>query len=118
MRTLFLQCITGSLQAVNPSQEVEGHVGIPNPNLRHIRFDAFQIDPYLMQPLEPVLHSASPRILEEVKQDMEQIINHFNTLLLALITSRNDETKEMYKTFFGWRNGKMRRERHYPINPF
>jgi hypothetical protein len=31
---------------------------------------------------------------------MEQIVNHFNTLLLTLIAARNDETKEMHKNLF------------------
>ncbi|KAJ7255193.1 hypothetical protein C8J57DRAFT_1075533 [Mycena rebaudengoi] len=46
---------------------------------------------------DPFLHYASPRILKEAKQDMEQIVNHFNRLFLTLIAARNEETKEMHK---------------------
>ncbi|KAJ7787132.1 hypothetical protein B0H13DRAFT_2299186 [Mycena leptocephala] len=46
---------------------------------------------------EPFLHYASPRILKEAKQDVEQITNHFNRTFLTLIAARNADTKEMHK---------------------
>ncbi|KAJ6487524.1 hypothetical protein DFH09DRAFT_811815, partial [Mycena vulgaris] len=46
---------------------------------------------------EPFLHYASPRILKEAKQDVEQITNHFNKLFHTLIAARNEDTKEMHK---------------------
>jgi hypothetical protein len=46
---------------------------------------------------EPFLHYASPRILKEAKQDVEQITNHFNRTFLTLIAARNADTKDMHK---------------------
>ncbi|KAJ7303755.1 hypothetical protein DFH08DRAFT_612683, partial [Mycena albidolilacea] len=46
---------------------------------------------------EPFLHYASPRILKEAKQDVEQITNYFNRTFLTLIAAPNTDTKEMHK---------------------
>ncbi|KAJ7749781.1 hypothetical protein B0H14DRAFT_3603453, partial [Mycena olivaceomarginata] len=48
---------------------------------------------------EPFLHYASPRILKEAKQDVEQITNHFNRTFLTLIAARNADTKDIHKKF-------------------
>ncbi|KAJ7229017.1 hypothetical protein GGX14DRAFT_385318 [Mycena pura] len=45
----------------------------------------------------PFLHYASPRILKEAKQDVEQITNHLNRVYLNLIAARNAESREMHK---------------------